>query len=217
MRRRTNHAPWAVPASDDRNAALILLSLAAAGILIRGLVGGASAPGAVAYREVATSRPGRDSVAQRAARLARPLGRGETIDVDVAPASELARLPRIGAALAARIVAQRDEHGPFGSLQALDRVSGVGPAVLQAVRPHVTFSAVPALPSEVSQVPGIVTLNTASAQQLARLPAIGPTKARAIVEDRRRHGPFRRLEELTRVRGIGDATVERLRGLVRVP
>ena len=134
MRRRINHAPWAVPSSDDRNAALILLSLAAAGILIRGLVGGASAPGAVAYREVATSRPGRDSVAERAARLARPLGRGETIDVDVAPASELARLPRIGAALAARIVAQRDEHGPFGSLEALDRVSGVGPAVLQAVR-----------------------------------------------------------------------------------
>ena len=32
-----------------------------------------------------------------------------------APASELARLPRIGAVLAARIVAQRDEHGPFSS------------------------------------------------------------------------------------------------------
>jgi competence ComEA-like helix-hairpin-helix protein len=214
---RTRCAPWAVPSSDDRKAALILLGLAAAGILIRAVVGGPTSPGAVAYRQVATTRPGRDSVAERAARMARPLARGETVDVDVAPASELARLPRIGPALAARIVAEREEHGAFGSLAALDRVSGVGPAVLEAVRRHVAFSGLPAPASETSQVPGIVTLNTASAQQLARLPAIGPMKARAIVEDRRRRGPFRRLEELTRVRGIGQATVERLRGSLRVP
>lgn len=202
--------------SDDRKAALILLSLAAAGILIRVAAGGAGSPGAVAYREVATARPGRDSVAEQAARMARPLGRGETVDVDRAPASELARLPRIGPALAARIVTEREEHGSFGSLEELDRVSGVGPAVLEAVRRHVVFSA-PPVRSATSQVPEIVTLNTASAQQLARLPAIGPVKARAIVEDRRRRGPFGRLEELTRVRGIGPATVEQLRGSVRVP
>jgi competence protein ComEA len=215
---RIRRAPWAVPSSDDRKAALILLGLAAAGILIRAVVGGASSPGALAYREATTTtRPGRDSVAERAVRMARPLARGETIDVDVASASELARLPRVGPVLAARIVAEREEHGAFGSLAELDRVSGVGPALLEAVRRHVAFSGAPAPTSETSQVLGIVTLNTASAQQLARLPAIGPTKARAIVDDRRRRGPFRRLEELTRVQGIGPATVERLRGLVRVP
>ncbi len=206
-----------VSSSDDRKAALILLSLAAAGLLIRMFVGGATPPGAVAYRGATPSRPERDSVAEQAARLARPLGQGETVDVDLAPAAELARLPRIGPALAARIVADREEHGPFGSLEELDRVPGVGPAVLQAVRRHVVFSAAAARRPTTSQVPEIVTLNTASVRQLARLPAIGPAKARAIVEDRRRRGPFRRLEDLTRVRGIGDATVARLRGLVRVP
>ncbi len=203
--------------SDDKRAGLILLSLAAAGLLVRVLLAPATPVGAVAYREVGAARPERDSLAEQAARIARPLGRDEKLDVDRAPASELARLPRIGPALAARIVEDREQRGPFGSLEALDRVAGVGPAVLDAVRRHATFSTPPSATSEASQVPEIVTLNTASAQQLARLPAIGPVKARAIVEDRRRRGPFRRLEELTRVSGIGQATVERLRGLVRVP
>jgi competence ComEA-like helix-hairpin-helix protein len=199
-----------VSSSDDKRAGLILLSLAAAGLLVRVLLAPATPVGAVAYREVGAARPERDSLAEQAARIARPLGRDEKLDVDRAPASELARLPRIGPALAARIVEDREQRGPFGSLEALDRVAGVGPA-------HATFSMPPSATSEASQVPEIVTLNTASAQQLARLPAIGPVKARAIVEDRRRRGPFRRLEELTRVSGIGQATVERLRGLVRVP
>jgi competence protein ComEA len=206
-----------VSSSDDRKAALILLGLATAGLLVRVLLAPATPAGAVAYREASAARPERDSLAEQAARMARPLGRDETLDVDRVPASELARLPRIGPALAARIVEDREQRGPFGSLEALDRVAGVGPAVLDAVRRHATFSMPPSATSEASQVPEIVTLNTASAQQLARLPAIGPVKARAIVEDRRRRGPFRRLEELTRVSGIGQATVERLRGLVRVP
>jgi len=49
------------------------------------------------------------------------------------------------------------------------------------------------------------------------LPGIGPAKARAIVADREGRGPFRRLEDLARVSGIGPATVSRIAGMVRVP
>lgn len=48
------------------------------------------------------------------------------VDVDRAEAAELALLPGVGPALAARIVADRRERGPFGSVAALDRVKGVG-------------------------------------------------------------------------------------------
>jgi competence protein ComEA len=66
-------------------------------------------------------------------------------------------------------------------------------------------------------VRAIVSLNAATAEELAQLPGIGPVRAEAIVADRRRHGPFRRIEDLERVPGIGSATVERLRERLRVP
>jgi competence protein ComEA len=59
-------------------------------------------------------------------------------------------------------------------------------------------------------------LNTATAADLEQLPGIGPAKALAIVEDRRRNGRYGTIEDLSRVRGIGAATIERLRSLVTV-
>lgn len=57
-----------------------------------------------------------------------------------------------------------------------------------------------------------VDINTADASALQHgLLNIGPVKAAAIVTYRREHGPFSRIEDLTRVKGIGTATVERNR------
>lgn len=57
---------------------------------------------------------------------------------------------------------------------------------------------------------GVVNLNDASEDELTRLPGIGPGKARAIAEHRHAH-PFRRIDELTKVKGIGRKTFGRLR------
>jgi competence protein ComEA len=59
-------------------------------------------------------------------------------------------------------------------------------------------------------------LNRASAAELQALPRIGPGLSRRIVDHRRRRGPFSRVQELARVRGIGPATVRAVRDLVRV-
>lgn len=58
---------------------------------------------------------------------------------------------------------------------------------------------------------GLLNINRASAAQLEQLPGIGPAKARAIIEDRDRNGPFRKVEELTRVKGIGDKLLEKVK------
>jgi competence protein ComEA len=63
--------------------------------------------------------------------------------MDRASADEMEQLPGIGAAMANRIVADRDSAGPFGSLEALCRVRGVGPTLIKRLRPMVTFSAAP--------------------------------------------------------------------------
>ncbi|MGQ0643446.1 MAG: ComEA family DNA-binding protein [Gemmatimonadaceae bacterium] len=62
------------------------------------------------------------------------------VDVDRATAAELDLLPRVGPALAQRIISNREEFGPFGSLAALARVKGIGPKLVTRLAAHVTFS-----------------------------------------------------------------------------
>ncbi|MBA3854001.1 MAG: hypothetical protein C0503_06270 [Gemmatimonas sp.] len=65
------------------------------------------------------------------------------LDLDRATREELDLLPGIGPALAGRIVDDREQNGPFGSLEALQRVRGIGPALAARLEPLVTFSGVP--------------------------------------------------------------------------
>ncbi len=60
------------------------------------------------------------------------------VDLNQATEQQLMRLPGIGEVLAARIVAYREEHGPFHAVDDLDQVSGIGPVVIEAIREDVT-------------------------------------------------------------------------------
>lgn len=56
---------------------------------------------------------------------------------------------------------------------------------------------------------GPVNVNTADAETISRsLQGVGLSKARAIVEYREKHGPFKSPDDLSLVKGIGDRTVE---------
>ncbi len=61
-----------------------------------------------------------------------------------------------------------------------------------------------------------VDLNQATLAELDALPGVGPTTAQAIVTYRDKHGPFRTVDDLTEVQGIGPTRLEHLRDLVQV-
>ena len=71
-------------------------------------------------------------------------------------------------------------------------------------------------PGSPTSAPGPVNINTATAEQLDRLPGVGPATSAAIIAHRTRYGPFTSVDGLADVRGIGPAKVAALRGLVTV-
>ena len=73
-------------------------------------------------------------------------GPSRPVDLDHASEGEIEALPRVGPALAHRIVVHRDSFGPYGSLNALRKVKGMGRATLERLAPLVTFSGRPSSP-----------------------------------------------------------------------
>lgn len=61
-----------------------------------------------------------------------------------------------------------------------------------------------------------LNLNTATKDELVALPGIGPAKAQAIIDHRNAHGPFKSVEELKDVKGIGAKRFEKLKGELTV-
>jgi len=58
---------------------------------------------------------------------------------------------------------------------------------------------------------GVVNVNAATAEELSLLPGVGPAKAQAIIRYRTEHGAFKRVEDLSQVKGIGEKQLEKIR------
>ncbi len=205
---------------------ILLLTLAVLGHGARLLLGRSSTPPGEVLATV-SAEPDPALQRARAARAGRPLAQGEVVDLNSAPAEEIARLPRIGMSLAKRIVNDRIARGPFRGLADLDRVPGVGPSLLGLLKDRVQFGSVRAgTPPGTDAVnlrtsgayaagperPGVALadLNLASEADLLALPGIGPARARAILAYRREAGPFAAVSDLSRVPGFSRSLVARL-------
>ncbi|MCL4507881.1 MAG: helix-hairpin-helix domain-containing protein [Chloroflexi bacterium] len=89
-----------------------------------------------------------------------------------------------------------------------------------SVTPYSTPAATP--PVQVTSAAGVtepalkVNINTADAAALERLPRIGATLADRIITYRHQNGPFRQIEDIRNVAGIGDATFDAIKALITV-
>lgn len=70
--------------------------------------------------------------------------------------------------------------------------------------------------SGMGKLQGKININTAGPEELDTLPGIGPSLAQRIIEYRQQHGPFRSIEDLQNVPGIGDKRWETLKDLITV-
>lgn len=73
-----------------------------------------------------------------------------------------------------------------------------------------TAVAVAAGAADGSQPTGVVNINTASSEQLQMLPRVGPALAGRIIEFREANGPFRSVDEILAVKGIGESSFAKL-------
>jgi competence protein ComEA len=131
------------------------------------------------------------------------------IDINACEASALEAIPGVGAATAASIIADRESRGLYYEPRDLRRVRGIGASALDGILPFVTVGDVGPRPPRKP-----LDLNVATADQLERLPGIGPVTAARIVVDRQDRGPFENPEALQRIKGIGPKTVEKIRPFV---
>ncbi len=150
--------------------------------------------------------------------------RPDCVDINVASASELQQVSDIGPAKARAVIEYRGQRGPFGSLDELARVRGVGPATVEnfraagfciqdAANESSDSTIQPSVSGNVSSAreKRCEDLNTASIADLQRVKGIGRAKAHAIIEHREARGAFGSLDALLNVRGIGPATLQNFR------
>lgn len=150
------------------------------------------------------------------------------IDLNEATADQLAELPTIGPAKARAIVEHREKVGGFAAVEELDAVPGIGAKTLERLAPFLLIStpaegrrpgvveapaAKPAAPPKPADPPaaGIVRINSATREELLSLDGVGERLADRIIEDRVTRGPFRSVEDLARVRGVGPSILARNR------
>jgi competence protein ComEA len=169
------------------------------------------------------------------------------VDLNRADNARLRQLPGVGESLARRIEESRELHGEFRGVDDLRRVSGIGPATLERLRPFVYAQPTslsddaedppplvaapaepkviaptkaapakkPAVSKKVESLTDRVDVNRATAEELQRLPGVGPALSGRVIAAREQK-PFRAVEDLRRVHGIGPKTLERLRPHVTV-
>jgi len=167
------------------------------------------------------------------------------ININTASLEDLCTLKGIGPVKAQEIIKYRTTRKPFDTIEELMKVRGIGKATFEGIRDEITVgeatpkkdlkpksapttstqilvsptSPPPKKKAEVSiqAAPGgKININSATQEQLMTLKGIGEVRAKQIIEYREKSGPFRSIDELRKVKGIGEKTFLDLRDKITV-
>jgi len=127
--------------------------------------------------------------------------RSPLIELNSTDTSELIRLPGIGNKLANRIINFRDRLGGFYSVEQVAETYGVPDSTFKKIKPFLILGNKPL---------NRININEADATRLKEHPYIGWRAANSIVEYRRQHGPFQRVEDILLVGTILPEQLKRL-------
>lgn len=157
------------------------------------------------------------------------------LELNAASAAELEQLPHIGAVLAERITAYRDQIGGFSNREQLLEVEGIGEATLYEIydllylenetfpepepEPEPAETAPPATEPPAAAAPAVtfpLDLNQATAAELEQIPGMQPELAEKIVAFRQQIQAFSSVYELLYVDGMTEAYFVQLRDYVQI-
>lgn len=189
-----------------------------------------------AQEENPTQPAAEQPIEQPPMETASPAFENGQLEINRATAKDFETLPGIGPVTAESIVAYRNQiGGTFHSVEQLDEVSGIGEKTMERLKPLLFMAPIAGNEAQLALVPnaiitqhspsslstpqqldttGRVNINTAGLEELQKLSGIGEKKAEAILLDRQQNGPYRRVDDLQRVPGIGPKTIEKNRHLI---
>lgn len=141
------------------------------------------------------------------------------ININTADSSSLQKFNGVGPSTAQKIIDYRDANGEFTSCDQLTNVKGIGSATLTKIKPDCivkdgeepSASSSSASTSSAGGGSGSINVNTASASELQKFNGVGPSTAQKIIDYRDANGEFTSCDQLTKVKGIGDGTLAKIK------
>lgn len=128
------------------------------------------------------------------------------LNINEASGQDFSLLPGIGEKTSHRIVKYREELGGFKAIEQMKRVKGIGDAVFNKIREHLTTTGK-------SDLKVLMDINTATTPALRSLPGISEKDANAVIEYRKKNRGFKKIEEI-KLAGIGKEKFEEIKDLI---
>ncbi len=151
------------------------------------------------------------------------------ININAADIETLAELPGIGPAKAQAIFEYRTQQESLSSLIELVNIKGIGIKTLAKLLPFLdmigdsaevyAFVVEETPTSDTTLTTGVtekININSAPKSNLMSLTGVGEGKANAIIEYRQTNGPFKSIEEIKNVKGIGESIYQKIKGKIKV-